>query len=208
MKNTIIAVFLSGTLFIIGCTPKVMVPPKIDLSHYEKIGLIEFKSNSEGNLTPFITERFLEAILEDQPGTMVIEMGTEEEILAELGYSSMGPDAVRAIGENYDIKTIITGILDLTEPSTDVDFFGSISNISVSSSVSAMLTVKMKDASTGSTIWSGSGRDERELSDAGFYGGIFHFDAEDPDDAYSKLADKLVREVTKDFRVTYERKKD
>lgn len=195
-------------MIIVGCAPKVAVPPKIDLSNYEKLGLIEFESNAEGDLAPYITERFLEAFLEDQPGIMVVELGSEENLLAELGYNSLGPDAIRAIGEEYDIKTVITGVLDVTEPATDVDFMGGFTNLSVSSTVSAMLTVKLRDTSSGSTVWSGSGRAEREVSDVDLIGGSFHFDAEDPEEAYGKLAEKLVRDVTEDFRITYVRKKD
>ncbi len=193
-------------LILIGCAPKVMVPPKIDLTRYETIGLIEFSSNSEGNLEAYITQRFIEAMSEDQHGIKILELGKEDELLAELDQSRMGPEALAAIEKKYDIKTVITGILDLSEPSSKVDLWGSFTDITVSTEVSAMLTVKMRDTSSGATVWSASSRDEREVSDVGFFGGIVHFDSEDPDRAYGKLAEKLVRDVSEDFRVTWERK--
>ncbi len=207
MKKGLILVLIAVSLVMVGCAPKVMVPPKIDLTKYEKVGLVQLTSDSEGNLTPYLTERLLEAILEDQPGIMVLELGKEEDLLADLEFSTMTPDAVRAIGDNYGVKTLLTGVLDFTEPSTAIDFSGGLSSLSVSSKVSAMLTLKMRDTSSGVTVWSGSSRAEREVSDAGFFGGSFHFDSEDPDKAYGKLADKLVRDVTEDFRVTYVRQK-
>jgi hypothetical protein len=208
MKKTFLSMLILFAMIMVGCAPKVMIPPKIDLSKYEKIGLLELNSNSEGNLTPYLTERLLQSILEDQPGIMVVELGREEDLLYQLGFQTMTPDAIRAIGDNYNIKTILSGIIDFTSPATSVDFSGGLKSMSVTSSVSAMLTLKMRDSASGVTVWSGSSRAEREISDAGFFGGTFHFDAENPEKAYGKLADKLVRDVTKDFRVTYERRRD
>ncbi|HDR91481.1 MAG TPA: hypothetical protein ENN75_04450, partial [candidate division Zixibacteria bacterium] len=118
MKKAFVLIVVIISLIMVGCAPKVMVPPKIDLTKYEKVGLVQLTSNSEGNLTPYLTERLLEAILEDQPGIMVLELGREEDLLYELGFSTMTPDAIRALGDNYGVKTVMTGVLDFTEPST------------------------------------------------------------------------------------------
>jgi len=206
IMHKIINIIIVATLVILnGCATKVMVPPKIDLIDYEIIGLVEFSSNSEGKLDTYITQRYIEAMSQDQPGIKIIELGNEEEILDEFGFDYLNPEALRAIGERYTIKTLITGILDLSEPSSDIDFWGGLSNMTVSTDVAAILTVKMKDTASGATVWSASGRDTREISDVGFFGGNIHFDAEDPDEAYGKLAEKLVKEVTEDFRVTWRR---
>ncbi|MBN2542786.1 hypothetical protein JXI42_07940 [bacterium] len=193
-------------LFSLNCGPKVMVPPKIDLVTYEVLGLVEFSSNTEGNLSSYATHNFLEAITEDQTGIRVVELGKEADILAELNQSRMGPEAIKAIGEKYALKTIITGNLEVGEPSPDIDFWGSFKNMNISTDVEATLTAKMVETASGATVWTGSATDTREITGVGLYGNTFHFDSEDPDKAYGKLVNSLVEQATEDFRVTWTRK--
>ena len=50
MKQTLGLVMVSVLLtMVLGCGPKAMVPPVIDLKQHEVIGIIEFSSSSEGN---------------------------------------------------------------------------------------------------------------------------------------------------------------
>ncbi|MCK5833383.1 hypothetical protein KAH81_06910 [bacterium] len=207
-KLTLITVLFIVSMFYVGCAPKVMVPPKVDLKGYETIGLVEFDSNSEGNFSEYVTQEFLEAISEDQAGVKVIELGTEEELLSDLGLFSMGPDALKAMNRKYDIRTLITGNIDFSEPSADINGIPGLTSMGVEVNVSAILTVKMRDAETGATIWTSSSRAEREIADVGFTGNFFHFGSENPDKAYGKLTDKLLRNATRDFRISYIRKRD
>jgi hypothetical protein len=176
----------------------------MDLKGYEILGIIRFTSNSEGKLQEYTTQKFIKAIGEDQTGIKIVELGDENEILKTIGGTQIGPDELKKLNENYGIKTLMTGILDLSKPSTDVDIFGGLTNLSVEQKVTATLTVKLRDTQSGATIWTNSATFSREVSDVGFYGGFFHFDSEDPDKAYGKLVDKLVRDVSEDFRVTWE----
>lgn len=189
-----------------GCAPKIMVPPKIDLLEHEVVGIIEFSSNSVGSMEQYVTQEFIREMTEDQT-IRIIELGSEQEIMDELGRSRIGPEEIMAVGKKYSVKTIATGILDFGEPSDKIDLSGGFANMNFSSEVSVMLTVKMRESKTGATIWTDSARDEQEISDVGFWGGYFHFDAENPERAYGKLAERLVKEVTADFRVSWERQK-
>ncbi len=65
-------------LILIGCAPKVMVLPRIDLKVYDNVGIVEFSSNAEGNLDQFATQKFLEAIQSSQPGVRILELGNKE----------------------------------------------------------------------------------------------------------------------------------
>lgn len=207
MNKGLITIMIALSIFVIGCAPKVMLPPKIDLQGYEVVGLVEFESNSQGNFSPYVTQRFLEAITEDQTSVKIVELGSEKVLLAELGMNSLGPDALAEIGKRYNIRTIISGNIDFSEPSADFSGFPGLTSIGVEVKISSILTVKLRDTETGATVWTGSGRAEREIADVGFSGGYFSFNSENPDKAYGKLTDKLVKAVSKDFRVSYIRKR-
>ena len=208
MRKVFLVVSMMAAFIIAGCAPKVMVPPRVDLKGYEIIGLVEFESNSEGNFGHYVTQRFMEAITEDQPGIKIVELGTKDELLAELGMSSLGPEALDSIARRFGIKTLITGNLDLSQPSPNLHGILGVTSMGMNLDVSAMLTVKLRDTNSGATVWTASASDEREIANVGFGGGLFNLDAEDPDKAYGKLTDKLLEKVTRDFRVTYERKRD
>src|SRR2546422_9988134 len=71
----------SGALLLIllaaGCGGnKVLVPPRLDLRPYGKLGLVTFTvENAKGSLHQFATERFAEEMLAAQPGIEVLELG-------------------------------------------------------------------------------------------------------------------------------------
>src|SRR2546425_7532326 len=55
---------------------KVLVPPRLDLRPYGKLGLVTFTvENAKGSLRQFATERFAEEMLAAQPGIEVLELG-------------------------------------------------------------------------------------------------------------------------------------
>jgi hypothetical protein len=55
---------------------RVLVPPRLDLRPYGKLGLATFTvENAKGALHQFATERFAEEMLAAQPGIEVLELG-------------------------------------------------------------------------------------------------------------------------------------
>ncbi len=207
-KAVIIALVFVGILIVVGCAPKVMVPPKIGLSDYEIVGIIEFESNSEGDYGDYITRKFIETIIEDQPGVKIVELGSMDEILAEIGASSLGPTAIDSINRRFGIKTLITGNLDISQPSPNIHGMLDLASIGVEVDVTAMLTVRMRDTDSGATVWISSASEERELANIGFSGDLFYFDTKNPDKVHDKLTDKLVKKVSQDFRISYVRNRD
>src|SRR5438552_18289050 len=77
----------SGALLLIllaaGCGGnKVLVPPRLDLRPYGKLGLVTFTvENAKGSLHQFATERFDEELMAAQPGFEVMVLG---QIVTEL----------------------------------------------------------------------------------------------------------------------------
>jgi hypothetical protein len=70
----------SLTLAIQGCTERVLSPPRIDLKQHEVVGVIEFACSGQGELAPFLTDRFVDAVRRDQGLVRIVLLGTEAKI--------------------------------------------------------------------------------------------------------------------------------
>ncbi len=88
-----------------GCSRTVLVPvpPRVDLSTYRTVGIVEFASNSERAINAHATRQFQEQIQAAQPGTRFIELGDRQALLAAVGGRQLDIDAFRKIGEKYGV---------------------------------------------------------------------------------------------------------
>ena len=189
----------------IACGRKVMVPPRIDLTQHEIVGIIQFVSENKGNLAPYTTKRFTEAIRRDQPLIRIIDLGNEAAVLAEIGHDRMSKDVYQAIGEKYGVATVFTGELLVSDVRPNISIV-MIFGMSVSAEVDATLDVQMIETASGASLWSTSVNATREIGHVSVWeGGGFVFDAEDPERAYGKLVNALVEDASRDFRVTWRR---
>jgi len=193
------AFVIAVALLFTGCA-RVYVPPAIDLKPHEVVGIIKFSSNSKGDLTDYVTQKFIESITEDQEELRVAELGNEKAVLAAIDQADLGPDALKAIGEKYKVASVFIG--DLTVSDVKPSCIAGPGFASFEAKVSAKLAVKLVETATGITLWTNSGRDERTVAGVSRFGSDLSFDAEDPDEAYGDLARELCRRVTHDFRHT------
>lgn len=201
MKPILLAV-CAGMLALAGCA-RVYVPPAIDLGPKEVIGIIVFRSDTKGHLAEFVTQKFIESISEDQE-LRLVELGSEEKVLEDVDMTRLGPDAFKAIGEEYDLHTVFIGTLNVSEAAPSCAFGPGFA--SFEAKVNARLTAKLVETATGGTVWSNSGREERTVAGVSRFGSSFYFDADDPEHAYGHLARSLCRKVTRDFRHTWRHK--
>ena len=191
----------------LACGSKVMVPPRIDLREHEVIGIINFTFSSRGNLGDFATRKFTEAARQDQGLVRIIPLGSEPEILKTIGYEQLNQAAIKAIGEDQNLKTILTGELVVSNIRPNIQITPGLGFLSISAEVDATLSVQMFETSTGASLWSSSASDTRTVGNISIFGGKnFAFDAKDPEKAYGNLINSLVTEVTRDFRVSWRRK--
>jgi hypothetical protein len=206
MKYTLLSATAAVlTVAALGCGPKTMVPPKIDLVQHEVIGIIEFRDSTQGKLGPTTTTKFIEAARRDQGTVRILELGTEAEALSSIGHDRLSPSAYEALGEKYEVSTVITGELVVSDIRPDITFIPGLDYMSFAAEVDATLTAKLVETATGASIWSGSASETERVGHVTFGGGTdFTFDAPNPEEAYGKLIDALVEEATKDFRVTWE----
>jgi hypothetical protein len=190
----------------VGCGGRmVMVPPRIDLTQHQMLGVIEFTSSSKGKLGPLATRRFTEASRRDQGLVRMVGLGTEKEILRSTGRARLDAEAYQAIGREHDVRTILVGSLDISKVKPNISLAGLRSG-SLSALVDATLTVQMVEVSTGATLWNRSARATQSVANVSVLAGSqFSFDAADPDAAYGALVDSLVEQVTSEFHSSWVR---
>lgn len=208
MKKTVF-LFAIATLMLVvmDCGRKVMVPPRIDLKQHEVIGIIQFECDRRGDLAPFTTRKFTEAIRRDQEMVRIVNLGTVSEVLREIGYDKLSKAAFQAIGEEYELATVFTGELLISDVRPDISLaLIFTAGMSVSAEVDATLDAQMVETESGASLWSASSSATREIGYVSVWeGGSFVFDAEDPERAYGKLVNTLVEDASQDFRVTWRR---
>lgn len=198
--------FVLVLLLIIGCSKKVMVPPRIDLSDHEIVGIIGFSCSENGKLGSLATSRFMEFARLDQGMIRIIDLGTEAEVLKKIGHNKLNQKAFIEIGETYEVATIFTGELIISDVRPDITITPGLGYMGFGAEVDATLSAQMIETVTGASIWNNSGSATRSVGHVSIFGGsAFAFDAEDPDKAYGKLVNELVDRVTTDFQITWRR---
>lgn len=211
MKRTNLQIWLYAlgiTLAVLpGCVTKVLVPPKVNLHVYDKIGMIEFSANAEGNLRQFVTEKFLEITQSSQPGVRILELGDQEGVLKSIQRERLDLEAIRAIGRKYGVDAVITGRLDVTGVKPKVGVSSLLTSMSVRADVEASLSARLWETESGVTRWANSASGEESVAHVHVVPhGPAHFGAGNPEDAYGRLVWGLVTIVTMDFRAQYERR--
>lgn len=197
----IILITICIGLFLFSCT-RVIVPPVIDLKTYQAVGIIMFKCSEGGNLDAFVTQKFIQEITKDQKSIEILELGKEADILTTLQKTTLDIDAYKAIGQKYNLKSIVTGDIEISDIQPEINIAPGFSFIGASGVVTATLITRMIETSNGATVWTGSAREKREVGSISLVGGHFMFDAQDPEQAYGPMAEALVKKATKDFKKT------
>lgn len=209
IRKVILAIPIAVLVFGTACSKRVLValPPRVDLQAFQVIGMIEFTSNAEGTLSPFASQRFLQALQQAQPGVRVLELGTEAELMETIGHEKLDHDALKTIGEQYGVEAVVVGEVAVSDVRPNVDVYNMLTKMSVSAEVDASLRTRLYETGRGATVWTNSTRGTRTVAHAGIgRGGLVRLDAEDPEKSYGELVDALIVDATRDFRVTYARR--
>src|SRR5262245_65086825 len=70
-----------GVVFVAfgGCGgTRVLMPPKVDLQAFRKVGLVEFASTPKGDLEELASQDFIESMQASQPGVPVLDLGRQD----------------------------------------------------------------------------------------------------------------------------------
>ena len=207
MRRTFTIVLALAGLLALACAKRnvIEVPPRVDLREFGAIGIIQFESESKGNLPELATRRFIEALQESQPGVRVLELGPASEIEGLPDSGRIDHRAVKQIGGTYEVDAIVVGDLIVKDVHPRVDLMQTITTMSVSADVDAGLTARLLETGRGATVWTRSSSAMRTVAHVGMSGKTVRFDAQDPQQAYGELVDALVYDITYDFRPSYVR---
>ena len=198
-----------GGLAACSSSTLVQVPPRVDLTKYGAIGMIEFGSGDSQNLGRQASREFLSALQAAQPGVAVLELGDEARVLQSLGADALDPETMRSIGDKYQVDAVIFGVLDTKPVKPKLSVGSAIESLSASAEIEANLNAKMFEAQTGATVWSSVARDRATVAEFSVSGeGLSGFGASYPDEANERLVTGLVSLATSDFRPTYVRQKE
>lgn len=194
------------TLLLGGCARhRVLVPPRVDLMERQPVGLVTFTiENARGALNEVATERFIQEIFRAQPGVEVLELGDADRILADVGEEELNARAARAIGEEHGLPAVFVGHIRVG----DVQPRGELRGLRLprlEATVRVDLTVRLLSTSSGATIWSATNRAEERVGHLAISDGQVDFSAENPAEAYGRLVEVLVYDLTRDLRPTWVR---
>ncbi len=187
-----------------GCASKVLMPPKVNLTVYNKIGMIQFSSNAEGNLQQFASQKFLQALQSSQPGVRVLELGDENKVLRTIQRGQLDPAAIQAIGMEYGVDAVVFGRLEISNVKPKVKLSTVLTSMSARADVDAALSARLLETDSGVTLWTNSVRGRQTVGHVSLVSnGDIHFGARDPESAYGRLVHWLVVRATRDFRPYY-----
>lgn len=205
------AILLSlAALMFAGCAhvERVEIPPRVDLSCYKNIGIIEFSSPRDAKLGLFVTRQFIHEVQAAQPGVRFIELGKKELVLSAVQSCQWDLAAIKAVGREFDVDALVAGEIDISAMKPSVRFATNLTSINARADEEMLLGAKLWETAGAATLWTHS-RTERlsvaqvEINSQGKAG----FSVSDPEDKYGRIVADLVHGITKDFRHRYEKRR-
>ena len=158
IRKLVTAIPVIALIFSVSCSKRVIieVPPRVDLQAFPVIGMIEFTTNTEGTLSSFASQRFLQAMQQAQPGIRVLELGSQAEVMDTIGKDKLDHSAIQAIGEQYGVEAVMIGEVSVSDVRPNVDVYNLLTQMSVTAEVDASLTARLFETERGATIWTNS----------------------------------------------------
>jgi hypothetical protein len=178
----------------------VYVPPRLDLSRYAALGIVEFTGPAGAHLGSAASDAFLGAVHAAQPGTPVLELGSGAHVFpAAMGRPD--PAAIRELAAREHVQAIwvgeITEIQEAPRFAIDAEYRGA----AASAHRKAALSVRLLDGTSGATIWSAaSERTIPVMSIDGTWKTLPNITTTPIDEARTLLVRDLVEDVTCDLR--------
>jgi hypothetical protein len=184
---------------------KVLIPPKVDLKTYPSIGVIEFSTNAEDTLKPYVTQNFIEHIQSAQPGTRVLELGDADHLLRILGHSQLNANTIQSIGKKYKVEAVIVGHLQISQIKPKINVTTSFKSLNAKAYIEAALKTRILETGSGATCWTRASSGSTQVAGINLTeGGPFSVGVSNPREKYGKLVPNLVYANTMDFRPRYE----
>ena len=171
---------------------RVLLPPTLNLVPHRNIGLFIFSvENAKGTLHEFATRRFEEYVLAAQSGIEMREFTSA--------------DSSRVFSASVDssgVPVAFFGHLKISNVKPSGGLTAGLSPI-MQATVTVNLSVWLVNTRTGGVMWRRSSQSTEKIGGLSFIGGTPSFSAKDPNDAYGRLINQLVYNVTYDVRSTW-----
>ena len=88
-----------------------MVPPRLDLEPYRRVGLVQFTvERAKRSLHELATERFAEELLAARR-VEVPELGVRDSLVRRVGETQFGPASAQALGAERAVPAVLAGHL-------------------------------------------------------------------------------------------------
>ena len=186
-------------LTIFGCggshrplRQRVLLPPTLNLVPHKNIGLFMFSvENAKGNLHQFATHRFEEYVLAAQSGIEMREFTSAD-----------SARVFKSAADTNGCPVAFFGHLKISNVKPHGGLTAGLSPV-VRATVTVELSVWLVNTRTGGVMWRRSSASTEEVGGLSLIGGMPTFSARDPNDAYGRLINELVYNVTYDVRSTW-----
>ncbi|HEY3115596.1 MAG TPA: hypothetical protein VGK54_02535 [Chloroflexota bacterium] len=197
------ALALCGALVLSACASKYsQVPARLDLAPYGRIALVTFSADQQNSaMSSLATQRFAEALLSNQSGIELLELGSADSSLKALSASADGIALAQALGKQKNVPAVFVGYLKVSnvKPRGHIDASG----MSVRAGVSAELTVRLLSTSTGGTVWRSSAAANGTIGRLNISDRLPSIAVRDKEEAYGEVVRQLIVDVTRDLRPTW-----
>lgn len=199
------AALLAAGIALSACaSTMVQVPPRMDLESYDRIAIVTFSADpAKASLAQLATQRFAEEVLASQRGFELLELGVADSAVAQLLAAGDAPAAARELGRQRQVPAVFFGQLGASnvKPNGSV---GAGGNVNVGATVAAELSVRLLSTGTGGTLWRSSGSASESVGQFSMaQGRLPSISGTDPNAAYASMVDRMVAQVTSDFRPTW-----
>lgn len=188
---------------VAGCATKyTIVPPAVDLTGYETVGLVTFKvENAKGDLDSLATQLFLQEVTAAQR-VPVVELGRSDEVLAGIGKTAFNRDAALAIGEKHGVEAFFLGEIKISKVKPQVDLLAPLSKaLFVRAKFDIAVTARLVSAANGATLWTQSSVREGTVGALGMGAdGVPTFGMQDKNETLNNLLREMMFRMTWEFR--------
>jgi hypothetical protein len=198
-----LALAVCGGILLSACAARyAQVPARLNLAPYGRVAIVTFYSDqSQAPIGTLATQRFAEALLANQNGVEVLELGASDSSLKALATTADGSELAQALGREKNVPAVFVGSLKVSrvKPSGRL----STSGVNVRTSVSAELTVRLLSTSTGGTVWRANAATNETVGRLAISDGLPAVSVRDQDAVYGEMVRELVASVTRDLRPTW-----
>jgi len=201
---------LVASLVLLACTRTVTVtlPPRVDLNTVSTIGVIDFHAQPPGELGQEATQKFLGNLQAAQPGVRLLELGSREAVLREVGRAELDFQAVRDIGARYGVAAVLSGTVELSEPRPDFKVSPNLTSVTAQAKIDGKMSAKLWETASGATIWTNSSWGDWSVGGVSISnGGTASAGFRNPREKRNEVLMALIKALNGDFWPTYQKRR-